>query len=423
MEKPEGNEHSMHLVIYENHFAVVKETRRVPHPLNNSLQITDLPAKIDVQSLILKGLKVKRWSIQHASQVSEETILNALKGEIILFGPHDSEKEQYRLISYSPDLIIQHLVTKELLLNPDGEIAVLSLPASVHSNPHYLFEIDPSKALQTYELTYILNDISWQARYTAALSGTDMTLEGAIVVENHTDSTFPDVSVQTMAGETNRLHELKPAGYKEEPKLMGVMESAPEVSEEGQGDLHLYTIPFTVSLRRHESSGFPFIQSLQPYKLFYVTTPFDDHPAATIKWTHSSAVPLAKGKITFYYEHNNQKLFAGEDILPYTPKGKEVQLVLGRAADIDSEHELIKSYAIGDDSGEDHVFRVTNRKEQEAELIIDYPIHHHTWELLHASEEVLYQSARLLKLKTTLKPGESKNVTFSIKIIQRTKRF
>ncbi|TDL34882.1 hypothetical protein E2R51_03935 [Jeotgalibacillus sp. S-D1] len=421
---PKANsESSMHLVIYENNFAVVREKRSVPHPLTDRLQISNLPAKIDEQSVILKGLKVKKWTIQLSSQISEEAILKTLEGEIILFGPHDSEKKQYQLISYTPDLIIQNPATKELLLNPEGEISVLSLPLSVHSNPHYQFDIDPKQAPQTYDLTYILNDISWHARYIAVLNGTAMTLEGTIVVENDTGSQFPGVSIQTMAGETNRMREIKPAAYPGEPKLMGMMESGQEISEEGQGDLHLYTIPYAVTLKPRESNVFPFIQSVQSYRIFYVTSPSVDHPITTIEWTHSSAVPLAKGKITFYYEHQNQQLFAGEDLLPYTPKAKEVQLELGRAVDIDSEHELIKSYAVGEDIIEDHVFRLTNRKEQEAELIIEYPIHQNTWELVQASEEVFYQSARLLKLKTVLKPGESKNVTFSIKIMKRTKRF
>lgn len=414
----------LHLIVYEGRFGLVQEKRALNSLTGNQIQINDLPSTVDVTSIQIQGVNARDWTIIPPTGLNETAILQELIGEVVMFEPTDKKKERYRLISADPDLILEELSSNEVLLNPAGEISVLSVPESIQTSPSIIvtnIEKEWSKILQ---LTYLIDGIAWESFYITMLDGSKMKIQGFIKITNQTGTSFENISLQTMAGETKRIREPQPYLADAQPKMMMSMEesSSYEVTEETEGELHLYTIPFKTSLKDGQSTVIPFFQDELPYRLFYAASPREEHPITTIEWTHQNEMPLAKGKMTFYYKSDSGVLFAGEDHLPYTANQKEVQLELGRAVDIDSEHEVLRSYISGEDTIEDHVFRLTNRKDHEVDMIIIYPIYHRAWELIDASEEIVLKTANELQLGTSLKAGESKIVTFSIKLLKTNKR-
>ncbi|MEW9501743.1 DUF4139 domain-containing protein [Jeotgalibacillus marinus] len=412
----ESHREDLKLVVYEGNFALVTEKRKLPTDSSQWIRIQDLPQTIDLNSLILNEIAVEEWSIQRASGVSQLTILQALTGEIILFGAEGTPKERHRLIASVPDLVLKNIRTKEILLNPDGEVAILSIPPTVSNLHTFLFRVDENVWPNAFTMTYLTNELSWQAHYLVLLGKDKMKVNGFIEVKNNTGSSFINVSLQTMAGETKRIRQEEPT-YIQQNKSMMLMDSSESiVTEEGEGELHLFTIPFRVDLHDQQSTVIPFIDSILPYRLYYVAIPGHEHPISTIAWKHDSDMPLAKGIMTFYYERNDQVLFAGEDRISYSPKNKEIESQFGRAVDIDSEYALIRRYKSGEDTIEEHEYRLRNGKDQEAEMVIIHPFYYKTWELIEASEDILYQSASELQLHTTLAPEQSKVVTFTVKV-------
>ncbi|KIL47898.1 DUF4139 domain-containing protein [Jeotgalibacillus campisalis] len=410
----ESQRKSMHLIVYESNFALIQEKRELSAGNSEWITLADLPPTIDELSLRMTGVRLKEWKFLQSRGINKETILNALIGEIILFTLTGEKKKRYRLIASTPDLIIEDLETKEVLLNPSGELAVIQVPDDVSTKPIITLRIDHTTHHEEIMLNYLIDHISWSANYKAVLQNGSMIILGSIVLKNHTGQNFTSVSLQAMAGETNRMISQKV----HEPSMMMLQESSANdpITEEGKGDLHLYTIPFLLNLPDRQSTIIPFVQTETAYRLFYAVNATDDHPSTVIEWNHTSDIPLSKGKITFYYGSEKREYFAGEDMLSFTPKGKDVQSVLGRAVDLNSEHQLIRSYLSGEDTVEDHVYKITSTKDTEAEIVISHFIYAKIWELVDTSADILLKTANELQLVTVVKPGETKIVTFSIKI-------
>ncbi|PPA71851.1 DUF4139 domain-containing protein [Jeotgalibacillus proteolyticus] len=412
----------MHLVVYEGDFALVTEKRNLSDAPAEWLLLTGFPNQMDPLSLTLTGLTALEWTIKPPVGVNERAILKEMEGEVILFGLKGEKKERYRLIASDPDLILEHMTTNEIYLNPSGEIAILSMPESVSNQPQFIIRLNQTDWPKTATLTYIVNKIRWSARYIAILQDRELHLKGTIAIENHSGTTLENLSLQVIAGEVKRLR-----GKPERPnesfmKMASSEQLGEEGSEEGAGELHLYTIPFDTSLPNKHTKMIPYIELDTPYRLYYVATPQAEHPETEIEWKHRSEVPLAKGVITFYYQLPEQLLFAGQDSFPYTPKDKLVHSHLGRANDIDSVYDLIKSYMSGEDMFEEHRYVLTNRKDQDAEIIITQPVYHQVWEVAKTSDPVTDKTANELKISVVLKPGETKSVLFTLKYPNTNKR-
>ncbi|MDG5470468.1 hypothetical protein P6709_01825 [Jeotgalibacillus sp. ET6] len=416
----ESQRKSMNLIVYENNFALIQEKRELSAGTPEWIMLSNLPLTMDESSLRITGIHVKEWRFRQSEGITKETILRALEGGQILFKQTDEKQKSFKLIASSPDFIIEDPVTKEVLVNPSGQLSVERVPEEVREDPVVTLRVEPSSHSTEVALGYLLDHLSWSAVYIGVLENGILHIKGTLQFINRTGQSFTEVSLQAMAGETNRIV----SDNSTEPSVMMLKESSEysQVTEEGEGDLHLYTIPFLVSLPDRQSTMIPFVQADAAYRLFYAVTSSDDHPSTVVEWTHMSDTPLSKGKITFYYGSGGREYFAGEDRMSFTPKGKEVQSVLGRAVDIDSEHEVIRSYLSGEDTVEDHVYRITSRKDTPAEVIISHAIYGRMWELIDASADILAKTANELQLRVTVQPDETKIVTFSIKIIKQKRR-
>ncbi|MGD7043862.1 DUF4139 domain-containing protein [Jeotgalibacillus proteolyticus] len=416
----ESQRKSMNLIVYENNFALIQEKREWSAGTPEWIMLSNLPQTMDASSLRITGIHLKEWRFRQSEGITQESILRALSGDQILFKQIGEEQKSFKLIASSPDIIIEDPDTKQVLLNPSGQLSVERVPEAVSEAPVVTLRVEPTSHATDVTLSYLLDHLSWSAVYSGVLENGILQIKGTLQFINRTGQNFTEVSLQAMAGETNRIVSNK----SNEPSVMMLKESSEysEVTEEGEGDLHLYTIPFLVSLPDRQSTMIPFVQTEAAYRLFYAVTSIDDHPSTVVEWTHMSEIPLSKGKITFYYGSNGREYFAGEEMLSFTPKGKEVQSVLGKAVDIDSEHEVIRSYLSGEDTVEDHVYKITSRKESPAEVIISHAIYGRMWELVDASADILLKTANELQLSTTVQPGETKIVTFSIKIIKQKRR-
>ncbi|KIL45416.1 DUF4139 domain-containing protein [Jeotgalibacillus soli] len=404
---------ALHMIVYEGGFASVNEKRTINLSHTTQwLRIEDLPKLIETSSLIIHDLEVNELTIERNKGLSENYLLRFVQGEKVLFQFKDQPKTQYRLLEHSPDLILEDVDSKEVLINPKGELSLIAIPEKALSSPVVECRVHVNESIKkAFMFTYLTEGLQWQAQYKAILSNGHLTLSGWIEVKNSSGTSFYHVFLQTMAGITSRVR-----GPEPKPEVMMVVPSQ-QVTEETVGELHLFTIPFPVDILDRQQKQIQFMQEKNiPYRLFYVVTSHDKHPLTTIEWQHKEKIPLAKGIIKLYYQKENGNLFAGEERMPYTAPASKVQIEFGRAVDISSEHVILRRYIQDDKRFEEHAYTFYNAKDEAVLVIVKQPVFQEDWDLVNHSADIVYKTANELQLSVTLKSKETRKITFTIKM-------
>lgn len=210
--------------------------------------------------------------------------------------------------------------------------------------PTLFWRIESAGAAKTeMEVSYLTTGMSWAAEYVASVSEDEgaMELYAWASLDNKSGGDFEDAALTLVAGQISQVKAAPPV-------RMEMMAAAPQ-TEFSQGELfeyHAYTLERPMTIRNNESLQVPLFAPADVRIDRTYTYDGSRYPGVrvTVKTENKAEMglgrPLPAGKVRVYAGAAGiEPRLAGEDMLPNTPVGAEIELQVGVAFDVEGERE------------------------------------------------------------------------------------
>ena len=239
-----------------------------------------------------------------------------------------------------------------------GRLIFESVPQDLRPKPTLVMRVQSAAAASSaLELSYLTEGLTWRADYAAELApdGKSLDLSGWASLGNTTNTDFANAEVQLIAGDVRREAAKSGARMLEAAPARAVaapMTMVADMGEEAVGDVHLYTLPRTVTLKNRQtkqialmsSSGVPVAREylyehwLPPGKQRAFEPPAE-HPHVRLSFENAESsglgAALPGGLVRVYERDSRGRIqFTGERSIRHTPEGDTVRLALGQAFDL-----------------------------------------------------------------------------------------
>jgi hypothetical protein len=297
----QSNDDAAALTIYNQSFAVVRQT--LPLDLKsgtNQLEITDITAHLEPDSVILRDLKSGRdlriLEQNYRSDVASQGRLLALyEGKIIEFlvpdkdgnrklmpgkiirsgyTPHYQAYSAYDQQYYQQQQAYVNAGNGEPIIEIDGKLQfglpgqpifpALSNDTILKPTLSWLLQSDRPGNTNA-EFSYVTGGMSWHADYNvvAPVSGNLLDIVGWVTLDNQTGKTFQNAHIKLMAGDVNKLrpHDI---GMSDAINMNGALRAeapAPAVTERNFDEYHLYTLERPSTLYDRETKQVEFVRA------------------------------------------------------------------------------------------------------------------------------------------------------------------
>lgn len=407
------------ITIYNDEFAVVKDRRNCQiGPEIDTVQFLDVAQRIETDSIIIDGLRIQELNYDYDLMSKEKLLEKYLDKIVTLVDEQDQTRAEYRLVSTMGGLVLEQVDTKEIVLNPKGQLVLPKLPYDLLIKPALVWKVQPSKS-DEIKAAYITKGMEWRADYVLNLQENVLDLSGWVNITNHSGITYENARLKLIAGEVNRIIEEdddSPSSYRDEL----VVESNCHFVEQSFADYHMYSLPNTTTVKDNQSKQINFLSlSKIPYKRYYEYSRYGSDIKIMLEIDNRAelglGIPLAKGKVKVYHEDpvDGNLEFIGEDAIDHTPKDAIVKLHLGKAFDIKGElrHVECKKYSSGR-SLEKYEYTFRNHKDEAVCVKFAHYISHRYWKMVECSEKYTKENASEIVFWVNVPANSDKLVEF-----------
>src|ERR1700736_6729139 len=339
------------LTIYNQQFAVVRQ--KLPLDLRSGvhhLQVTDITAHLDPDSVILRSLDTGRH-LQILEQnyrndpVSQQLLLSlyegktidfletdkdgtvrTVQGKIIRSGyvPHYAAFQMYEaeyaaqqaaVAQGSEQPIIE--VNGKLQFYLPGQPVFPALADDTVLKPTLSWELLSDKPGATSaEFSYVTGGMNWNASYNVVgpPKSNGLELVGWVTLDNQSGKTFRDARLKLMAGDVNRV---PPPGAPINGGAIGMLSGVaggqfgPPVTEKTFDEYHLYTLEHLTTLHDRETKQVEMVRaaaiqskSLYVYDGFKIDQNYQNWPMESIRQQESYGI-LSNPKVWVMQEFKN----------------------------------------------------------------------------------------------------------------------
>ncbi len=386
-----GQQRQLAITIYNNDLAVVKDIREIDLKKGVSEQkYQEVAAAIDPTSVHFKSLTAPE-KVAIIEQNYEYDLINSdkiaekyLDKEITVFlkdqtfkGVLLSNEGNNLILKTDADVVKQ--ISKSNVLN----IEFPKLPEGLITRTTLVWTVNNDQAgLHKTEVSYLTSAISWHAEYVAVAKNDDQKLElnAWVSIDNRSGATYPDAKLKLIAGEVNRVQEIRPMRAAKGMMLEAMDYAAPQFEEKAFFEYHLYTLqrPATVNNNQiKQISLFPTAESAVKKIYTYEPRRSEQDVRVNLEFMNSKqnglGMPLPAGKVRVYKEDpaDASLEFIGEDMIDHTPKDEKLRLFLGNAFDIKVERAMTNKVSTGKRSHEEtYQVKIRNHKDTDVEVVV-----------------------------------------------------
>src|SRR5258706_1967842 len=266
------------------------------------------------------------------------------------------------------------------------------VPANLYERPTLLMSLENSGARkQQIEASYLASNLSWNSDYVLTVTRDEKNadLDGWVTVVNNSGTAFHNARLQLVAGELNRIQAPRPSGAMDERMMAKSMAAAPQFQQENFSEYHLYSLGRRTSVEDKETKQISLLQGsgVPVEKIFVVNgqnyyyhnaqnpgSPLKDPVMVYYKFKNEEkaglGIPLPAGNVRVYQKDSKGGiLFAGEDRIDHTPKDETINIHIGNAFNLVSEHKQTDYKRIDTHTWEME-FEITLRNHKDAPVTV-----------------------------------------------------
>jgi len=455
--QPAKDQNAPQITIYNQNFAVVKETRVLDLKAGESeYRAEDITAFLDPSSVIMRdiknpdSLKILEQNYE-ANLVSQGLLLSKFEGKEITLEIYDPDSKQKVLkkvkvirSGYAPGNTYGN--SGQPIIEMDGKIR-FGLPGTplfdnissdAFLKPTLLWELwSANSSKHTVEFSYITSGMSWEASYNVVFpeKGSQMDVTGWVTINNQSGKDFQKASIKLLAGDVHRVQEPRPL-YQYAAKEMRAEAAAPppSVTERSFEEYHMYDLSRATTVRDKETKQVEFIRALDvPAQKIFVYDPVNAYRydygqgADTKVWVMiefkndkkgGMGMPLPKGKVKVYRKDlDGRNELIGEDQIDHTPKDEDVRLYIGNAFDIKGEKKQSNFQEKYDGHWVDESFEVSlrNHKKEPVEIrYVEHTYRYANWEIRNNSDKFEKLDSATIQFKVTVAPDQEKKIKYTV---------
>src|SRR5215813_10660957 len=216
---------SVNITVYNSNLGLVRETRRLNLANGRiALRFADVTAQIRPETVHLASL-LSPTALRILEQNYQYDLLNPAKlldkfvaKEITLVlrryqnNSEIFEPVQATLLSNNAGQVWR--INGQIVINPTNivEMRFPDMPKNLVATPTLVWDVENRDAgPQTVEASYLTNGMNWKADYVLVVNADDTKgdLQGWVTLMNSSGATFEDARLQLVAGDVNRVSEVR----------------------------------------------------------------------------------------------------------------------------------------------------------------------------------------------------------------------
>ena len=417
------------ITVYNQNFGLVREVRTVDLARGRTpLEFQDVAGQIEPYTVIIRApgagpFRVLEQNYQY-DLAGADNLLNRYLGQGVNAVMKDGSLQAGTLLSFDHGSLV--------LSNGNGvtivsrievrDISVGQLPGGLVVKPTLVWGLASDRAAkERAEISYLTDNISWHAEYVAVVNRDDtgLDLNGWVSLDNRSGATYENARLKLVAGDVHRAEDERVP--MPQLKSMAVAAEAPQFSERGFFEYHIYTLerPATVADRETKQLAlFPTAGARAKKVLIYDGQRSGTDVAVRIEFENTKAndlgMAMPAGKVRVYKEDADGALeFAGEDRVDHTPRDETVRLYLGNAFDVVGERTRVDYRKLSDRSWEETVkVEIRNHKDTPVEVIV---VEHlfGDWDIRDNTEKFVKKDAQTVEFTLSVPADGSRSVTYT----------
>jgi hypothetical protein len=437
----EGSEPGVGLTIYNDNFAVVRESRNMTFEKGvNSVKFTDVASAIDPTSVNFKCLSspgaiaILEQNYEYDLVNSDSLLKRYIEKNVVVSikgGGADPAKEVTGtlLAAMGGDLILKTEAGNIEIIGRAGvdQVTLKEMPDDLVTKPTLVWLAQAEKAgTQVCQVTYTTGQIGWKADYSAVLNAEENALDftGWVTIDNKSGAGYKDAALKLIAGDVRRIVARAPRAMARSDMVMREMAAKEGFEEKPFMEYHLYTLGRKSTINNNQVKQIEFIEpaaGVPAKKLFiYERTQQNDKVQIKIEFEnkkeHKLGIALPKGKVrVFKKDPADEGLeFVGEDEIDHTPQKEKVTLYIGNAFDIVPEYTLVDSKHGLRRLTEKHKIELRNRKTEAATVFVDekFPAWVN-WTIDESTHKYEKRDARTARFEVKIEPDATATVQYT----------
>ena len=449
------DQQSVAVTIYNQNLALVKDQRKVK--LNtgaNKLALRDVSAQIRPETALLRsltqagGLSILEQNFDF-DLLTPQKLLEKYVGHtvtVVKTNPATGMEtsEQAQVLSANNGVVMK--IGDRIETGIPGRIVYSDVPANLRDRPTLVVQLNSKTAAeQNVELSYLTSGLGWKADYVAELSPSEdrLDLSGWVTLTNTSGTTYRNAKLQLVAGDVNRVPEMRPMVKTMRMDAMAAEATAP-MAEESLLEYHLYTLDRPTTIAENQTKQVALLSAtavparkelvLRGEEYYYqasylpnngelgqklkvgVFVEFDNKEASKL------GMPLPKGVMRVYKKDSaGNAQFVGEDSIDHTPKNEPVRLKLGNAFDVTADRKQTDFKRLPNPAKGNSAFEsayeivLKNAKKERVTVTVQEPIPA-DWKMLKSSHPHEKANSNLATWKIDI-PAEGKTtLTYRVQV-------
>jgi hypothetical protein len=432
-------EQGVGLTIYNDNFAVVKESRLMQFEEgSNKIKFTDVASAIDPTTVNFRCLSapgmvsILEQNYEYDLVNTESLMKRYIDKEVtvILKGSGaDVGKEVtgVLLAALYGDLIVKSRKNEIEIIDKDSieQISLKQLPDDLVTKPTLVWLANAKeKGSQLCQVTYTTGQIGWNADYSAVLNSTETKIDftGWVTIDNKSGAAYKDAIIKLIAGDVRRIVEPQPIAK-------GKMALGAELAEAGFEEkpfmeYHLYTLARKSTINNNQVKQIEFIAPALdvPVKKLYIYERTRQKDKVQIKLEFENTtennlgIALPRGRVrVFKMDPADEMLeFVGEDKIDHTARKEKLLLYIGNAFDVVPEYTLLDSKSGRRMLRETHKIELRNRKKEAVIIFVDEKFPPWVnWTIDESTHGYEKRDARTARFEVKLDPDSTATVQYT----------
>lgn len=431
------------VTVYNGNFGLVREVRDVSLARGLlALEFADVASSIQTETVHIRpvagGLRVLEQNYRY-DLLSPQTLLEKYVGRTVKVYRWNQETEreeavEAEVLSVNNGTVLR--IGDEITYNVPGRLAFPEVPEDLIARPTLVWLLDSEEERQRVEASYLTGGLNWKADYVVVVDEDDTRggLTGWVTLTNQSGATWEDARLKLVAGEVQRV-----AGRREMRDMAlraaAAEAEAPQFSEEGLFEYHLYTLARPTTLRQNEQKQVTLLESdgfgVEKKLIFYgaahhyrnqvghvvsnqgvdVFLDFDNAE------DNGLGMPLPAGVIRVYKEDGDgARQFIGEDRIDHTPRDERVRIRMGEAFDVVGDRRQVDWTPLGRCVSES-AWRVElrNHKDEAVEVEAVEPVGG-DWEIVSSTHPHRKLDAHTFAFDLRVPARESVRVDYRVRV-------
>ena len=313
------------------------------------------------------------------------------------------------------------------------------LPGNLYSRPTLVWTLDNRGAnAQKVEASYLTSNMSWSADYVLTVTRDEKSadLDGWVTLSNNSGVAYDNAKLQLVAGE---IHQVTPAVQMETMNgavRMKATGAAPQFTQEGFSEYHLYSLERRTSIQNNESkqisllngTGVPVEKYLivegQPY--YYrnpqgignaVPEPVKVYYRFKNDQKSQLGMPLPAGTVRVYQADSKGGVqFVGEDAISHTPKDETVKIYTGNAFDVICERKQTDYKKLASNLYEmEYEITLRNHKDSAVNVEVREPVGG-DWEVVNSNFKPEKLDSATIGFEVPVEKDGSATLTYRVRV-------